>query len=104
MVRQSLNIPAQTGPMFVSVRAANGTAYAMLQNAIRLGIVIEGEGEGQFGAVYSASQGGNAVHRLRAYLVARPSLMAGHSRRGLRSPERSCQAARLFPAPMIDLI
>ena len=57
----ALNIPAASGPLYVSVRASNGTAYAMLQNPVRLGLVFEGNGEGQFGALFSAGQGGNAI-------------------------------------------
>ena len=57
----AINIPAATGPLYVSVRASNGTAYAMLQNAVRIGLVFEGNGEGQFGTLFSAGQGGNAI-------------------------------------------
>ena len=56
-----LNIPATAAPVYISVRASNGTAYAQLQNSIRIGIVVEGNGEGQFGTCFSGGQGGNAV-------------------------------------------
>ena len=46
----AINIPANSAPLFVSVRAANGTAYATLPNSIKVGLPFEGYGQGQFGA------------------------------------------------------
>ena len=57
----ALSIPGSASPLYVSVRAANGTAYAMLQNAIRIGFVLEPQGEGQIATLFSSAQGGNAV-------------------------------------------
>ena len=57
----AINIPPATGPLYVAVRASNGTAYAMLQNSIRIGLVFEFEGEGQTGVVFSPGEGGNAI-------------------------------------------
>ena len=56
----ALSIPASCEPLYVSVRASNGTAYAMLQNPIRIGIVVEVNGEGQLATLFSGGQGGNS--------------------------------------------
>ena len=66
----ALNIPASSGSLYVSVRASNGTAYAMLQNAVRIGFVLEGEGEGQYATLFSPSQGGNAFSSFTGLLGA----------------------------------
>ena len=33
-------IPAEQGPLFVSVRAANGTAYATMPNLVKMGLAL----------------------------------------------------------------
>lgn len=55
----AINIPANSAPLFVSVRAANGTAYATLPNSIKVGLPFEGYGQGQFGAFPSTQSGFN---------------------------------------------
>ena len=54
---QALNIPGG-GPYFVSVRAANGTAYATLQSTVKVGLVFDVWGVGQSQPVIEASSGG----------------------------------------------
>ena len=56
---QAVNIPAAFGPLFVSVRAANGTAYATMPNYIKVGIVEDWQGEGQVGTITSSQAGSN---------------------------------------------
>ena len=56
---QALNIPANYGPLYVSVRAANGTAYATLPSSVRVGSVFPVWGEGQAGALFGAQSGLN---------------------------------------------
>ena len=53
---QALNIPGG-GPYYVSVRAANGTAYATLPNLIKVGLVFDWWGEGQLGSVIGNAGG-----------------------------------------------
>jgi hypothetical protein len=48
---QALNIPASAGPLFVSVRAANGTAYATMPSLIKVGLVFDISAEGQASAL-----------------------------------------------------
>jgi hypothetical protein len=48
---QALNIPASAGPLFVSVRAANGTAYATMPSLIKVGLVFDINSEGQGAAL-----------------------------------------------------
>jgi hypothetical protein len=55
---QALGIPAG-GPYFVSVRAANGTAYATLPNSVKVGLPFDGYGQGQYGAFSTAQSGVN---------------------------------------------
>jgi hypothetical protein len=47
---QALSIPAG-GPYYVSVRAANGTAYATMPNLIKVGLIFNFWGEGQLGSI-----------------------------------------------------
>jgi hypothetical protein len=54
---QALNIPAG-GPYYVSVRAANGTAYATLPSPIKVGFVFDIWGVGQSQAVVISNSGG----------------------------------------------
>jgi hypothetical protein len=54
---QALNIPAG-GPYFVSVRAANGAAYATLQSTIKVGLVFDVWGVGQSQPLLTPSNGG----------------------------------------------
>lgn len=55
----AIGIPANGAPLFVSVRAANGTAYATMPNSIRVGLPFEGYGQGQFEAFPAAQSGTN---------------------------------------------
>ena len=57
---QALAIPASAGPFFVSVRAANGTAYATMPSLMKVGLVFDWNGEGQTGAL-SGNQGGSSI-------------------------------------------
>ncbi len=57
----AVNIPATQGPLFVSVRAANGTAYATMPNLIKMGLAFDVNGEGQVGPFFS-TQGGLAIN------------------------------------------
>ena len=50
-------IPAG-GPYFVSVRAANGTAYATLPSGVKVGLVFDLWGEGQASAIIAGTNGG----------------------------------------------
>ena len=54
---QALNIPAAAGPLFVSVRAANGTAYATMPSLIKVGLVFDHQGEGQDAAMMAPQSG-----------------------------------------------
>ena len=54
---QAINIPAG-GPYFVSVRAANGTAYATLPSVVKVGLVFDLWGEGQSAAITAGANGG----------------------------------------------
>ena len=54
---QALNIPAAAGPLFVSVRAANGTAYATMPSLIKVGLVFDWQAEGQGGALAAQESG-----------------------------------------------
>ena len=47
---QAVNIPGKQGPLYISVRAANGTAYATMPNFVNIGLAFETYGEGQLGA------------------------------------------------------
>jgi hypothetical protein len=58
---KALNIPASQGPLFVSVRAANGTAYATMPNLIKVGLAFDVNGEGQVGS-FMGELGGLAVN------------------------------------------
>ncbi len=53
---QVTNIPAG-GPLFVSVRAANGQAYATMPSYMKVGLVFDWQGEGQLGAMASGESG-----------------------------------------------
>jgi hypothetical protein len=53
-------IPAG-GPEFVTVRPANGTAYQVPSQSIRMGAAYPGWGNGQFQAMFGGSQGPNAT-------------------------------------------
>jgi hypothetical protein len=53
---QALNIPAGA-PLFVSVRAANGAAYATMPSYIKVGLVFDWQGEGQTGAAMAPESG-----------------------------------------------
>lgn len=53
---QALNIAAGA-PLFVSVRAANGMAYATMPSFIKLGLVFDQQGEGQTGAMLAPESG-----------------------------------------------
>jgi hypothetical protein len=54
---RAANIPGG-GPYFVSVRAANGTAYATLPNSVKVGLIFALYGQGQADSMPS-SQSGN---------------------------------------------
>ena len=54
---QALNIPASAGPLYVSVRAANGTGYATMPNYIKVGLIFDWQGEGVIGAMVSGQTG-----------------------------------------------
>lgn len=59
---QAVNIPANGGssggqPLYVSVRASNGTAYATMTSAVKLGIASDVTGEGQTGAAFTGQSG-----------------------------------------------
>jgi hypothetical protein len=59
---QAVNIPANGGsgggqPLYVTVRASNGTAYATMTSAVKLGIVSDVTGEGQTGSALTAQSG-----------------------------------------------
>jgi hypothetical protein len=47
------------GPYFVSVRAANGTAYATLPNSVRIGDIYAVWGQGQAASIQAAQSGSN---------------------------------------------
>ena len=47
------------GPYFVSVRAANGAAYATLPNSVRVGAAYAAYGNGQVQAIFGNQAGGN---------------------------------------------
>ena len=49
------------GPEFVTVRPANGTAYQVPSQSIRVGAAYPGWGNGQFQAMFGGSQGPNAT-------------------------------------------
>ena len=53
------NIPAG-GPYFVSVRAANGTAYATLPSAVKVGLILDLWGQGQSAGITAGANGGLA--------------------------------------------
>jgi hypothetical protein len=53
---QALSIPAG-GPYYVSVRAANGTAYATMPNLIKVGLIFNLWGEGQLGSLLNSVGG-----------------------------------------------
>lgn len=50
-------IPAG-GPYSISVRAANGTAYATLPSTVRIGVVVDFWGEGSVNGITTSSTGG----------------------------------------------
>ena len=52
---RSISIPGG-GPYYVSVRAANGTAYATLPSPVKVGIVLDLWGEGQSAAIISGAR------------------------------------------------
>lgn len=54
---QVVGVPASGSPLFISVRAANGTAYASLTNHIKMGLVFEWQGEGQLQTIPANSAG-----------------------------------------------
>ena len=56
---QALNIPASSGPLYVSVRAANGTAYATMPSFIKMGLVFDWQGDTQLQTVMSNPGLGN---------------------------------------------
>ena len=58
---KALAIPASAGPLFVSVRAANGTAYATMPNFMKVGLTFDVNGEGNVGPFF-ALQGGVAIN------------------------------------------
>ena len=53
---RALSIPAG-GPYYVSVRAANGTAYATMPNLIKVGLLFNLWGEGQLGSLLNSVGG-----------------------------------------------
>jgi fibronectin-binding autotransporter adhesin len=55
---QALNIPAG-GPYYISVRAANGTSYATLPSAVKVGLMFDVWGVGQSVPVFTSSNGGS---------------------------------------------
>jgi hypothetical protein len=57
---RALNIPASDGPLFVSVRAANGAAYANLSNFVKMGLPIDVTVEGN-AVILTSIIGGNAA-------------------------------------------
>ena len=63
---QVVNIPAVDGPLYVSVRAANGTAYATMPDFVKVGFILDLEGNGISGGLVSGQAG------TRAKLLYRP--------------------------------
>jgi len=52
-----VNIPPSPAPVCVSVRAANGTAYATMPSLIKVGVPVAQEGEGEVGAFFGNQSG-----------------------------------------------
>ena len=65
--RTIAGIPAG-GPYFVSVRAANGTAYATLPSVVKVGLVFDLWGEGQAAAIINGDRmAGGRIRPIRAF-------------------------------------
>ena len=64
---QAVSIPAASGPLYVSVRAANGTAYATMPSFIKMGDLFDWQGEGQLAAVASTPGVGNITGTVNSY-------------------------------------
>ena len=79
-----LHVPAG-GPYWVSIRAANGTAYATLPSSIKVGAVFPTYGEGVIGAITAqiSGSGGNASYSTGLFSAVTST-----------EPRRSCRGRR----------
>ena len=58
---QALNIPGSSGPLYVSVRAGNGPAYATMPSFIKMGLVFDWQGDAQLLSTLSNPGIGNSA-------------------------------------------
>ena len=73
---QALNIPGSSGPLYVSVRAGNGPAYATMPSFIKMGLVFDWQGDAQLLGTLEPSRD-RQQHRYRQ-LVLQRTLGAGY--------------------------